>query len=331
MRSYRPEELFDADGRLVPELRALAPEGERRMGANPHANGGMLLRSLRMPDFRDFAVDVPAPGAAIAEATKRARRLPARRDAAQPRRAQLPPVRAGRERVQPPAGALRDDGQDLAGARAARRRGPRARRARDGDPLRAHVPGLARGLPADRPPRAVLLLRGVHPHRRLDVQPAREVAEDHARARLARADRVAELPADLARLAAGPQRLQPPGPRLHRPRGQQEGRHRARLAAAGREHAAGGRRPVPAQPRPRQRDRRRQAARAAVPRHGRRDPALHQGRRDLGLGEQRPGRRARRGDGVRRRRADARDAGRRRHPAPRRSRSCACASSTSST
>ena len=70
MRSYRPEELFDADGRLVPELRALAPEGERRMGANPHANGGKLLRSLRMPDFRDFAVDVPAPGASIAEATK---------------------------------------------------------------------------------------------------------------------------------------------------------------------------------------------------------------------------------------------------------------------
>jgi xylulose-5-phosphate/fructose-6-phosphate phosphoketolase len=70
MRSYRPEELFGADGRLVPELRALAPEGERRMGANPHANGGTLLRSLRMPDFRDFAVDVPAPGASIAEATK---------------------------------------------------------------------------------------------------------------------------------------------------------------------------------------------------------------------------------------------------------------------
>jgi xylulose-5-phosphate/fructose-6-phosphate phosphoketolase len=70
MRSYRPDELFDADGRLVPELRALAPEGDRRMGANPHANGGRLLRSLRMPDFRDFAVDVPAPGAATAEATK---------------------------------------------------------------------------------------------------------------------------------------------------------------------------------------------------------------------------------------------------------------------
>jgi xylulose-5-phosphate/fructose-6-phosphate phosphoketolase len=62
LRSYRPHELFDADGRLMPELAELAPKGERRMGANPHANGGMLLRDLRMPDFRDYAVDVSAPG-----------------------------------------------------------------------------------------------------------------------------------------------------------------------------------------------------------------------------------------------------------------------------
>jgi xylulose-5-phosphate/fructose-6-phosphate phosphoketolase len=68
--SYGPDELFDADGRLVPELRELAPTGPRRMGANPHANGGMLLRDLRMPDFRDFAVEVPAPGAVTAEATR---------------------------------------------------------------------------------------------------------------------------------------------------------------------------------------------------------------------------------------------------------------------
>ncbi|HQZ39911.1 MAG TPA: phosphoketolase family protein [Vicinamibacterales bacterium] len=62
LQSYRPDELFDADGRLRPELAALAPAGARRMGANPHANGGLLLRDLVMPDFRDFAVDVPAPG-----------------------------------------------------------------------------------------------------------------------------------------------------------------------------------------------------------------------------------------------------------------------------
>ncbi len=70
MRSYRPEELFDADGALRPELQALAPTGTRRMSANPHANGGMLLRELELPDFRDYAVDVPRPGTATSEATR---------------------------------------------------------------------------------------------------------------------------------------------------------------------------------------------------------------------------------------------------------------------
>jgi len=67
MRSYKPEELFDAHGRLLPELAELAPTGARRMGANPHANGGILLRDLIMPDFQDYAVDVPAPGAVNSE------------------------------------------------------------------------------------------------------------------------------------------------------------------------------------------------------------------------------------------------------------------------
>ena len=62
LRSYRPDELFDAEGRLNAELAALAPSGARRMGANPHANGGQLLRDLRMPDYRAYAVEVPTPG-----------------------------------------------------------------------------------------------------------------------------------------------------------------------------------------------------------------------------------------------------------------------------
>jgi xylulose-5-phosphate/fructose-6-phosphate phosphoketolase len=70
MRSYRPEELFDKNGKLIPELAELAPKGERRMGANPHANGGLLLRDLVMPDFRDYAVSVPKPGTENAEATR---------------------------------------------------------------------------------------------------------------------------------------------------------------------------------------------------------------------------------------------------------------------
>jgi xylulose-5-phosphate/fructose-6-phosphate phosphoketolase len=70
MRSYGPDELFDEDGALVGELAELAPEGERRMGANPHANGGLLLRDLDLPDFRDYSVRVPRPGERTSEATR---------------------------------------------------------------------------------------------------------------------------------------------------------------------------------------------------------------------------------------------------------------------
>ena len=58
LRSYHPEELFDEDGHLLPEIASLAPEGNARIGANPHGNGGLLLRDLRMPDFRDYAFEV---------------------------------------------------------------------------------------------------------------------------------------------------------------------------------------------------------------------------------------------------------------------------------
>ncbi|ERF82320.1 phosphoketolase family protein [Bradyrhizobium viridifuturi] len=70
MKSYEPDKLFDADGRLVAELQQLAPRGDRRMGANPHANGGLLKRELKLPDFRAYAVDIPRPGGVVAEATR---------------------------------------------------------------------------------------------------------------------------------------------------------------------------------------------------------------------------------------------------------------------
>src|SRR5579863_8463127 len=70
MKSYRPEDLFDEKGRLQQELAELAPRGERRMGANPHANGGILLRDLKMPDFRDYALAVPRPGSVTGESTR---------------------------------------------------------------------------------------------------------------------------------------------------------------------------------------------------------------------------------------------------------------------
>ena len=70
LKSYKPEELFDAAGKLIPELAELAPTGKRRMGDNPHANGGLLRKALKMTDFRQYAVDVPKPGAVEEESTR---------------------------------------------------------------------------------------------------------------------------------------------------------------------------------------------------------------------------------------------------------------------
>ena len=70
MKSYKPEELFDREGRLIPALRELAPKGHRRMSDNPHANGGILLKELKMPDFREYAVKVPKPGRVVEEGTR---------------------------------------------------------------------------------------------------------------------------------------------------------------------------------------------------------------------------------------------------------------------
>ena len=70
MKGYKPEELFDQMGKLIPELAELAPVGDRRMGANPHANGGLLLKDLRLPDFREYAIDIQDPGTVEAESTR---------------------------------------------------------------------------------------------------------------------------------------------------------------------------------------------------------------------------------------------------------------------
>ncbi len=98
MKSYKPEELFDKNGRLIPELAELAPKGERRMGANPHANGGLLLKELKMPDFRDYAVKVPKPGVVEAESTRVQGQFIRDVLQAQRRGAQLPRLQPGRNR-----------------------------------------------------------------------------------------------------------------------------------------------------------------------------------------------------------------------------------------
>ena len=248
MRSYRPEELFDDDGAFVAELaraRARRARGAWAPTRTPTAASCSATRAARLPRLRRRG-RAPGDGRRAKRRGCSARYL---RDVIEAQsRQNFRLVRSRRDRLQPAGGGLRGHRPRLGGA------DPRdgddhlsPRRPRDGGAQRAHVPGLARGLSADRPPRPVLLLRGVHPHHRLDVQPARQVAEGHARDPLARADRLAELPAHLARLAPGPQRLLPPGPRLHRPCRQQEGRGRARLSAAGCQLPAVGRRPLPAQ------------------------------------------------------------------------------------
>ena len=108
MRSYRPEELFDERGGSKPELAELAPIGKRRMGANPHANGGILLRDLRMPDFHEHALHVPSPGAVVGQ-TRRARGIPARCDRAEPGAPKLPRLRPRRDALEPARRGLRSD------------------------------------------------------------------------------------------------------------------------------------------------------------------------------------------------------------------------------
>ena len=277
-----PGELFDASGALVPELAGAGParrpaderepaRQRRAAAARPAAARLPRVRGGRPRARRDDLGGHPG-----------ARRLAARRDRGQP--VELPAVRPGRDRIQPARRRLRGDGQAVRGADRAGRQPPGPGRPGDGGAVRAHVPGLAGGLPADRAARPVQLLRGVHPHHRLDVQPARQVAEGHPRHPLAAPGRVAELPALLAGMAAGPQRLLAPGPRLHRPRGEQEGRGHPGLPAAGREHPAVGGGPLPALAALRQRDRGGQAAAVQLAVHGRGDHPLHPRRRDLGVG-----------------------------------------------
>ena len=177
LRSYKPEELFDADGRLRAELRALAPEGKRRMSANPHANGGVLRRELKLPDFRDYAVEVPHPGKVLYENTRPLGEF--LRDMMRDNMTNFPRLRSRRDRLQPPAVDLRSQQEDLAGRHAAggcRWRRAGARRARDGDAFGAHADGLAGRLPALRPPRLLPYLRGLRARGGLDVQPARQMA-----------------------------------------------------------------------------------------------------------------------------------------------------------
>ena len=258
LRSYRPEELFMPDGALRPEIAALAPQGERRMSASPHANGGLLLRDLDRPDIRDYAVEVPSPGKTRAEATRVLGTY--LRSVIEKNRDNFRIIGPD-ETVSNRLGAVLDVTDRVWMAERQPNDDHLAPEGRVMEVLSEHLcEGWMEGY----------LLTGRHGLFNCyeafihivdcDVQPARQVAQGHQRHPLAHAHRLAELPADLARVAPGPQRLLAPGPRLHRPRRQQEGGGDPRLPAAGHQHAALRHGPLPAQPPERQRRRRRQAA-----------------------------------------------------------------------
>ncbi len=240
MRSYKPEELFDADGRLVPELKALAPKGTRRMSANPHANGGLLRKDLKLPDFRQYAVDVPSRGTSVYENTKPLGEF--LRDVMKNNPTSFRvfgPDETASNRLQAVYEASKKtwmadmlpedaDGGELS-----------PRRARDGDAVGAHAARLAGRLSAHRPARLLPHLRSLRPRHRFDVQPARQVAGHLQEPRaVARLGGVREHPAVVDGLAPGPQRVLASGSGLHRSRHQQEPVGDARLSAARRQHAA---------------------------------------------------------------------------------------------
>jgi hypothetical protein len=284
--SYRPHELFDASGRLMPELRALAPQGLRRMSANPHANGGALRKALRLPDFRDYALEVRQPAGSFAGNTRRLGAF--LRDVLRlnPHNFRVfGPDETTSNKLQAVYEASGENVARRLPAGGCRRRPLVARRARDGDAVRAHARRMARGLPAHWQARLLLELRSVRARHRLDVQPARQVARDLAQHRLARPGLVAEPVDHFNRLAPGPQWLHSPGSRLPRRRREQEPRRHSHLPATGFELPAGGGGPLLAQHRQHQRHRVRQAGAPAIPDHGRSDQSLHQGHRPLAMGQ----------------------------------------------
>ena len=271
MRSYRPEELFDEKGKFIEELADLAPKGNRRMGANPHANGGLLLKDLLLPDFRDYAVEVVEPGRENSEATRvfgtflrdvmklnleaknfrvfgpdetASNRLDALYEVTD--KVFMEPILETDEHLSP-------DGRVV-------------------EMLSEHMcQGWLEGY----------LLTGRHGFfscYEAFIHIVDSMFNQHAkwlkvtrRHPLAAADFVVKLSSDVARLASGSQRFQPSGPRLHRLRRKQEGGYCPRVPAARYKLFAVGGRSLFAKPRLRECHRGGKAARAAVAQHGSRD------------------------------------------------------------
>jgi hypothetical protein len=319
MKSYRPEELFDENGGLRQELADLPPTGTRRMSANPHTNGGVLLRDLRLPDFRDYAVTVPAPGVETAESTRlmgaflrdvmklnmeaRNFRLFSPDENNSNRWQDVLEVtnRAWVAETFPWDDHLAPDGRVMEMLSEHQCQGwleGYLLTGRHGffscyeafihiidSMFNQHAKWLkvCNEIPWRRPIASLNYLLSSHVWR-----------QDHngfSHQDPGFIDHVVNKKAEVVRLPASRHQL-----------------------------PAFGHRPLPAQPQLRQRRRSRQAAGPTVADHGSGDQALRRRARDLGVGQQRPRCGARRGDGLLRRRADAGDARRRRSPPPTRAR-----------
>ena len=298
MRSYQPEALFDADGRPAPDVLAMIPDGARRMGANPSANGGRVLVALELPDPAAFALPVEAPATERHESTRVLGEVVKDIYVRNARGRELPHVLSRRDELESARRGVRRGEPVLARAPSRPRRPPRARRPDDGGAQRAPLRGLARGLPAHRPARPVRDLRSVRHGVGIDARATRQVARSRGAAAVAALGRVVERPVDVHLLAQRPQRLLAPGTRTRRRRDVEEGGGQPHLPAARRQLPALGGRPLLPQSQLREPDRDRQAAAAAVPRHGFCQRALHPRVGDLGVGVDRRRRRSRRGARV---------------------------------
>ena len=310
LRSYRPEELFDEEGRLIPELAELAPKGQRRMGANPHANGGILLRDLRMPDFREYAVEVPSPGVGgIGDTHVLGRFL---RDVVKLNSAQR------NFRIFGPDETLSNGLEAL--FEVTKRQWEAATVPTDEflapagrvmEMLSEHqCEGWLEGY----------LLTGRHGLfncYEAFIHIVDSMFNQHAKwlkvtSTLPWRRKISslKLPAGFARLAPGSQRLYAPGSRVHRSRHEQKSRGRAGLPSARRKLFALSDGSLPAQPTLRECGGGRQTPGALLADDGCRRGALRRGRRNLAMGQQRSGCRTGRSHGLRWRRAHTGNAGR---------------------
>ena len=208
LRSYRPEELFDEDGALMPELAALAPEGERRMGANPHAKRGALCATSSCPTSATTPWNVPSPR------RPRPRRRGCSVASSGIRRPQSRTTSGSSGRMRRRRTGSATSSRSRAGRGTQRRILPTKACRRTAASWRSSPSTSARagrGLSPHRQARPLQLLRGVHPHRRLDVQPAREAAQGTRTVPWRRP--IASLNyCFVACLAPGPQRLLASGP-----------------------------------------------------------------------------------------------------------------------